>query len=215
MHVAINKELKFVRTASAFCLGFTSKRVQRCLLIPNTNTAHNVTVCPVTTSCEGPVSINLLGRPGFDPRSVSVRHVVDKMALGQIFSPSTSIFSCHCHSTNTPRSSCSWAYMLLSSEEWMNEWNLLKKGIFFRKSGSAGQKSIFIVFMFRRINKRKDGRVSLSGQNAPFVFAKSKVQLRWLTLADACRHSPTATTASFHLATSLFTQTIRSYKPLS
>jgi hypothetical protein len=33
-------------------------------------------------------------RPGFDPASVNVGFVVDKVALGQVFSPSTSVLSC-------------------------------------------------------------------------------------------------------------------------
>jgi hypothetical protein len=39
-------------------------------------------------------------RPGFDPGSVRVGFVVDKLALGQVFfPPSTSVFSCQFHST--------------------------------------------------------------------------------------------------------------------
>jgi hypothetical protein len=41
-------------------------------------------------------------RPGFDPGSVHVEFVVDKLALGQVFSPSTSVFSCQFHSTGVP-----------------------------------------------------------------------------------------------------------------
>jgi hypothetical protein len=38
----------------------------------------------------------------FDPGSVHVGFVVDKVALGQVFSPSTSGFPCQFHSTGAP-----------------------------------------------------------------------------------------------------------------
>jgi hypothetical protein len=38
-------------------------------------------------------------RPGFDPGSVHVGFVVDKVTLGQVFPPSASVFSCQFHST--------------------------------------------------------------------------------------------------------------------
>jgi hypothetical protein len=38
-------------------------------------------------------------RPGFDPGSVHVGFLVDKVALGQVFPPSTSVFPCQFHST--------------------------------------------------------------------------------------------------------------------
>jgi hypothetical protein len=41
-------------------------------------------------------------RPGFDPGSVRVGFVVDKVALGQVFLPSTSVFPCQIHSTGAP-----------------------------------------------------------------------------------------------------------------
>jgi hypothetical protein len=41
-------------------------------------------------------------RPGFDPRSVHVKFVVDQVALGKVFFSSTSVFSCHFHSTGAP-----------------------------------------------------------------------------------------------------------------
>jgi hypothetical protein len=41
-------------------------------------------------------------RPGFDPGSVHVGFVVDKMALGQVFPPSSSVFPCQFHSTGAP-----------------------------------------------------------------------------------------------------------------
>jgi hypothetical protein len=41
-------------------------------------------------------------RPGFDPGSVHVGFVVDKVALGQGFSPSSSVFPCQFHSTSAP-----------------------------------------------------------------------------------------------------------------
>jgi hypothetical protein len=34
-------------------------------------------------------------RPGFDPGSLHVGFVVEKVALGQVFPPSTSVFPCH------------------------------------------------------------------------------------------------------------------------
>jgi hypothetical protein len=43
-----------------------------------------------------------LRRPGFDPESVHVGFVVDKVALGQVFSPSSSVFPCQFHSTGAP-----------------------------------------------------------------------------------------------------------------
>jgi hypothetical protein len=36
-------------------------------------------------------------RPGFDPGSVYVGFVVDKVALGRVFPPSTSVFPCQFH----------------------------------------------------------------------------------------------------------------------
>jgi hypothetical protein len=41
-------------------------------------------------------------RPGFDPGSVHVGFVVDKVALGQVFSLSSSVFPCQFHSTGAP-----------------------------------------------------------------------------------------------------------------
>jgi hypothetical protein len=41
-------------------------------------------------------------RPGFDPRAVHLGYVVDKVVLGQAFSPSTSVFPCQLYSTDTP-----------------------------------------------------------------------------------------------------------------
>jgi hypothetical protein len=41
-------------------------------------------------------------RPGFDPGSVHVEFVVDKVALGQVSPPSTSVFPCNFHSTGAP-----------------------------------------------------------------------------------------------------------------
>jgi hypothetical protein len=40
-------------------------------------------------------------RFGFDPGSVHVGFVVDKVALGQVFSPCTSVSPCQYHSTGT------------------------------------------------------------------------------------------------------------------
>ena len=50
------------------------------------------------------VSRSSFRRPEFDPRSVSVRFVVDKLALGRLFfSPSTSVLPCHYYySTSAP-----------------------------------------------------------------------------------------------------------------
>jgi hypothetical protein len=41
-------------------------------------------------------------RPGFDPGSVHVGFVVDKVALGQVFPPSSSVFPCQFHSIGAP-----------------------------------------------------------------------------------------------------------------
>jgi hypothetical protein len=41
-------------------------------------------------------------RPGFDPGSLHMGFVVHKVALGQVFSPSTSVFPCQFHSTGAP-----------------------------------------------------------------------------------------------------------------
>jgi hypothetical protein len=38
----------------------------------------------------------------FDPGSVHVGFVVDEVALGQVFPPSTSVFPCQFHSTGAP-----------------------------------------------------------------------------------------------------------------
>ena len=43
-----------------------------------------------------------LRRPGFDPGSVQMGFVVDKVALEQVFPPSTSVFPYQFHSTGTP-----------------------------------------------------------------------------------------------------------------
>ena len=40
--------------------------------------------------------------PNFDPRSVHMRFMVDKVALWQVSSPSTSVFPCQYHSTYHP-----------------------------------------------------------------------------------------------------------------
>jgi hypothetical protein len=41
-------------------------------------------------------------RPGFEIRSVHVGFVVDRVALRQVFPPSTSVFPCQFHSTGAP-----------------------------------------------------------------------------------------------------------------
>ena len=41
-------------------------------------------------------------RPGFDPGSVHVGFMVEKVALGQVFPPSTSVFPCQFNSTGVP-----------------------------------------------------------------------------------------------------------------
>jgi hypothetical protein len=41
-------------------------------------------------------------RPEFDPRSVHLGFMVDKLALGQGFPSSTSVFPCQFHSTGAP-----------------------------------------------------------------------------------------------------------------
>jgi hypothetical protein len=41
-------------------------------------------------------------RPGLDPGSVHVGFVVDKVTLGQVFPPSSSVFPCQFHSTGAP-----------------------------------------------------------------------------------------------------------------
>jgi hypothetical protein len=43
-----------------------------------------------------------LRRTGLDPGSVYVGFVVDKMALGKVFPPSTSVFPCQFNSTGAP-----------------------------------------------------------------------------------------------------------------
>jgi hypothetical protein len=43
-------------------------------------------------------------RPGFGTRPIHFGFVVDEVALGQVFSPSTSVFPCRPHSTNAPYS---------------------------------------------------------------------------------------------------------------
>jgi hypothetical protein len=41
-------------------------------------------------------------RPGFEPGSLHVGFVVDKVTLEQVFPPSTSVFPCHFHFTGAP-----------------------------------------------------------------------------------------------------------------
>jgi hypothetical protein len=41
-------------------------------------------------------------KPGFDPGTVHVGFVVDKVALGQVCPPSISVFPCPFHSTGAP-----------------------------------------------------------------------------------------------------------------
>jgi hypothetical protein len=41
-------------------------------------------------------------RPGFDPASVHVRFMVDKVALGQVFFPKYLGFACQFHATGAP-----------------------------------------------------------------------------------------------------------------
>jgi hypothetical protein len=41
-------------------------------------------------------------RPGFDPGSVHVGFVVDKVVVGHVFPRSTSVFHCSFHSTDAP-----------------------------------------------------------------------------------------------------------------
>jgi hypothetical protein len=58
-----------------------------------------ISVLPVDTSWLRLVAAGFSPRrPGFAPRSVHVGLVVDRVALGQVFSPSPSVFPCHYHS---------------------------------------------------------------------------------------------------------------------
>jgi len=50
-------------------------------------------------------------RPGFDPRPAHVRSEVDKLAMGQVFSLNTSVFSCH--SSNT-----AYSYFIINPSAW-------------------------------------------------------------------------------------------------
>jgi hypothetical protein len=67
--------------------------------------AHSVgTCCVVTVAKAVPWLRRLVAglpqwRPGFHPGSVHVGFVVDKVALGQVFPPSTSVFPCQFRST--------------------------------------------------------------------------------------------------------------------
>ena len=57
----------------------------------------------------GMVTSRSLWSPNFDPRPVHVGFVVEKVALGQVFPPSTSVFPSHSHS-----SSAGYSYIQLS-----------------------------------------------------------------------------------------------------
>ena len=46
------------------------------------------------------VAVFLLRIPVFDPITVHLEFVVNRVAVGQVFFPSASIFPCHCHSTS-------------------------------------------------------------------------------------------------------------------
>jgi hypothetical protein len=83
-------------------------------------------------------------RPGFDLRSVRVRFVVNKVALGHIFLLSASLFPCQYHSTIVPYSSSSTCCSYQKDKE--RNLGLFQKAMLFRKSGSVGRKSVFIFY---------------------------------------------------------------------
>ena len=59
------------------------------------------------------VTSHSLWSPNFDPRPVLVGFVVDKVALGQVFSPSTSVFPSHSHSTSAVYSFINYHFIML------------------------------------------------------------------------------------------------------
>ena len=57
-------------------------------------------------------------RPRFSRRPVLLRFVIHKVALGQVFSPSTSVFACQYHFASAPHSFSHLLRCWLASEEW-------------------------------------------------------------------------------------------------
>jgi hypothetical protein len=73
-------------------------------------------------------------RPGFDLRAV--RFVVEKVALGQVFSPSTSVFPCQHNSINGPFSSSSKCMLIRRTNA--RSPGAFQKSVLFQKSVSVG-----------------------------------------------------------------------------
>jgi hypothetical protein len=76
------------------------------------------------------IRLPLNAEPGFEPGSLHVGFVQDKVALGQGFSQITSKFSCQCHSTIAPSSS---EYCPYQEDKRTKAWELSNKAILCRK----------------------------------------------------------------------------------
>jgi len=87
--------------------------------------------------------------PNFDPRSVHMRFMVDKVALWQVFSQHFCFFSCQYHSTRAPYSPSS--YRLPLPGQMGEAWEPSKKAILFGKSGSTGYRSTYFHIAFKRL----------------------------------------------------------------
>ena len=71
--------------------------------------------------------------PWFSRRLVLLRFVIYKVALGQVFSPSTSVFACQYHSANDPHSFNHLLRRWLASEEWRLDCRQGEKFVLFAK----------------------------------------------------------------------------------
>ena len=85
-----------------------------------------------------------LSPPGFDPRSVHVRCVVDRMALGQVFLPVLQFFPCKYRTTCAPHSSSSICCSLPAGRR-SEAWEPSKKQFSFGNPGTLDRKVFSVL----------------------------------------------------------------------
>ena len=86
--------------------------------------------------------------PRFDSRPFHVRFVLDKLALGQVFFPSTSPFTCQHHPNNAACLSSFIYIFLLPDGQKTNPGNLPKAIHFFRYRGVLDIKIVPLILGF-------------------------------------------------------------------